>query len=88
MKIDAAQIGWIGHLGAHHRAVPEPAVAALSPRGQAWEMKRYRAYQAQLAGHHRGNLWAAAAFLTLTAANATSITDISARRILKASRRR
>ncbi len=30
--------------------VPAPAVAALPPRGQSWEMTRYRSYQAQLAG--------------------------------------
>jgi hypothetical protein len=61
------------------KSVPEPPLASLSPRGQAWEMARYRAYQAQLADHTIGEVFArAAAFLKLTAANATSITDISA----------
>jgi len=61
------------------KAVPEPALAALSPRGQAWEMTRYRAYQVQLAGHTIGETFGqAAAFLTLTAASTTPVTDISA----------
>jgi hypothetical protein len=34
--------------------VPEPPVEPLSPRGQTWEMTRYRAYQAQLAHHPVG----------------------------------
>jgi hypothetical protein len=60
--------------------VPEPALASLPPRGQAWEMTRYRAYQAQLAGHTIGETFArAAAFLKLTAAHAPPITDTSAR---------
>jgi hypothetical protein len=60
-------------------SVPEPALASLAPRGQAWEMTRYRAYQVHLAGHTVGEIFArATAFLKLTAANAPSITDISA----------
>jgi hypothetical protein len=43
-------------------------------------MTRYRAYQAQLAGHTIGETFArAAAFLKLTAAHAPPITDTSAR---------
>ena len=54
----------------------EPALGSLSPRGQAWEMTRYRAYQAQLAGHTIGEtLGRAAEFLKLAAANATSTAD-------------
>ncbi len=61
------------------KSVPEPTLASLTPRGQAWEMTRYRAYQAQLAGHTIGEIFGrAAAFLKLTAAKATSGTDISA----------
>jgi len=30
--------------------LPEPSCEALSPRGLAWEMDRYRAYQSRLAG--------------------------------------
>jgi anti-sigma B factor antagonist len=36
------------------KPVPEPAVAWLTPRAQAWELARYRAYQARLAGHTIG----------------------------------
>jgi hypothetical protein len=32
-------------------SVPEPALASLPPRGQAWEASRYREYEACLAGH-------------------------------------
>lgn len=61
------------------RPVPEPALAALPPRGQAWEMTRYRAYQDQLAGHTIGETFGRAAeFLKLAAASAPSITDFSA----------
>jgi hypothetical protein len=59
-------------------SVPEPALASLPPRAQSWEMTRYRAYQAQLAGHTIGEIFGrAVAFLNLTAANAPAITDIS-----------
>jgi hypothetical protein len=60
------------------RPVPEPALTWLPPRAQSWEMTRYRAYQAQLAGHTIGETFArSAAFLTLTAANAIDIEDVS-----------
>jgi len=46
------------------KPVPEPALALLAPRGQAWEMARYQAYQAQLAGHTMEEVFGrAAAFL-------------------------
>ncbi|MGH3258384.1 MAG: hypothetical protein ACRDOU_23825 [Streptosporangiaceae bacterium] len=61
------------------KPVPVPALAPLPPRAQAWEMTRYRAYQAQLAGHTiEVTFGRAAEFLKLAAANATSSTDISA----------
>jgi hypothetical protein len=61
------------------KSVPEPALASLPPRGQAWEMTRYQAYQARLAGHTIGETFArAAAFLKLTAAHAPPIADTSA----------
>ena len=61
------------------RSVPEPALASLPPRGQAWETTRYRSYQAHLAGHTIGETFGrAAAFLKLTAANAPAITGTSA----------
>ena len=60
------------------KLVPEPAVASLPPRGQAWEMTRYEAYQARLAAHTVGEVFGpAVAFLKLAAANAPSITDAS-----------
>jgi hypothetical protein len=44
----------------------EPPVDTLPPRGQAWEMNRYWAYQDQLAGHTVGETFdRAATFLTL-----------------------
>jgi hypothetical protein len=53
------------------KTVPEPALASLPPRGQAWEMTRYRSYEAQLAGHTVGETFdRAAAFLKLAAAEA------------------
>jgi hypothetical protein len=60
------------------KSVPEPRVASLPARGQAWEMTRYRAYRAQLAGHTVGEIFGqAAAFLQLAATNATSVPDVS-----------
>jgi hypothetical protein len=57
------------------KPVPEPALASLPPRGQAWEMTRYRGYQAHLAGHTIGETFGRAAeFLKLAAANAPAIT--------------
>jgi hypothetical protein len=56
------------------KSLPEPALAPLPPRGQAWEMTRYRAYEAQLAGHTIGETFGrAAAFLKLASAKATSV---------------
>jgi hypothetical protein len=53
------------------KSLPEPALASLQPRGREWEMSRYRAYQAELAGHTIGEVFARAAeFLTLAAAAA------------------
>jgi hypothetical protein len=41
-----------------------PALSSLAPRGQEWEMNRYRAYEAELAGHPIGDSFGrAAAFL-------------------------
>src|SRR5437763_14699705 len=61
------------------KPVPEPALASLPPRGQAWEMTRYRAYQAYLAGHAIGETFGqAAAFLNLAVAKAASVTEVLA----------
>jgi len=60
------------------KPLPEPALGSLPPRGQAWEMTRYQAYQAQLAGHTIGEIFVRAAeFLNLAAANTPAITDTS-----------
>jgi len=57
------------------KGAPEPPFASLPPRRQAWEMARYRAYQAHLAGYTIGEtLERAVTFLTLTGANAASLT--------------
>ena len=68
-----------GHItGWTWKSAPEPAVASLPPSGQAWEMTRYQAYQAQLAAHTVGDVFGpAAAFLKMVAANAPSITGAS-----------
>jgi hypothetical protein len=71
--------GQEGVAGWRWRPVPEPTLTWLAPRGQAWEMTRYQAYQAHLAGQTIGEVFGrAVAFLTLAAANATSVTDVSA----------
>jgi hypothetical protein len=76
-----------GHLGAGGgritewawRLAPRPVIAPLAPRGRAWEMTRYRAYQAHLAGHTIGETFGrAAAFLSLAAANAVAVPNAGA----------
>ena len=60
------------------KPVPRPAIGWLPPRGRAWEMTRYRAYQAQLTSRTIGEVFGrAAAFLELAAATAGSVTEIS-----------
>jgi hypothetical protein len=57
------------------RPAPEPVLASFPPRGRAWEIARYRAYQACLVGDTIGQTFGrAATFLTLTGANAASST--------------
>jgi predicted nucleic acid-binding Zn ribbon protein len=54
--------------------MPEPVCASLSSDGQAWEMTRYRAYQARLAGRTVGEIFGrSAAFLKLAAARAAPV---------------
>jgi len=60
------------------KSVPEPALASLPPRGKAWEMSRYRAYEAQLAGHPIGESFGRAELFLITASGAASVTDVSA----------
>jgi anti-anti-sigma factor len=58
------------------KPISEPAHAWLPPRAQGWELARYGAYQARLAGHAIGEtVGQVVPFLTLTGANATSSTD-------------
>jgi len=60
------------------RPAPEPVLAAFPPRGRAWEIARYRAYQAHLVGDTIGQTFGrAVTFLTLTGANAASAAMIS-----------
>jgi hypothetical protein len=68
----ASQAAGKGHItGWEWQPVPEPVLRSLSPRGQAWEMTRYQAYQAHLAGHTIGETFhKAAEFLKLAAAKA------------------
>ena len=57
-------------------ALPKPALASLLPRGQAWELSRYQAYQARLAGERIGATFALTAeFLLLAARKAACLTD-------------
>ena len=61
------------------KSAPEPTLTPLPPRGQAWELTRYRAYQAHLAGHTIGEIFGRAAdFLKLAAGKATSTPDLGA----------
>ena len=72
---DGAITGW------RWKLVPEPALAPLAPRGRAWEMTRYLAYQAHLAGHPIGEIFGrAAAFLKLAAVNTPSDASVHAGR--------
>jgi hypothetical protein len=60
------------------KPVPLPVLASLPPRAQAWEMTRYQAYQAQLAGRTIGKIFRrAATFLTLTATHAGSLAGLA-----------
>jgi hypothetical protein len=66
------------------KSVPEPTLAPLPPRGQAWEMTRYRAYEVHLAGHTIGETFGrVTAFLKLAAAKAASVTDFSAQPLVR-----
>ena len=53
--------GWVW------RSLPAPALESVAPRRRRWEMTRYRAYEARLAGRTVGETFAgAASFLELT----------------------
>ena len=53
------------------KSLPTPSMSSLPPSGRAWELRRYRAYQAQLAGSSIGDTFdRVAGFLTVAAASA------------------
>ena len=67
------------------KLVPQPASGPLTPRGRAWEMTRYRAYLARLAGRAVGETFGCtAAFLTMAAAQVPTATGDAARAALLA----
>jgi hypothetical protein len=56
------------------KPVPEPALASMAARGRTWELARYRAYQAHLAGEPIGETFGRVAeFLKLAATGALSV---------------
>jgi hypothetical protein len=60
------------------KPVPGPALEALPPRAQAWEQRRYQAYQAHVAGRTVEETFRpAATFLTLTAECAGTLADVA-----------
>jgi hypothetical protein len=70
--VDGRVTGW------RWKPVRLPVLVPLQPRARAWEMTRFEAYQAQLAGHTLGETFRlAATFLTLTAASADSLADLA-----------
>jgi hypothetical protein len=68
-----------GHItGWTWKPVPKPELTSVARRRRSWEMRRYQAYQAQLAGHTIGETFTrAAAFLQLAVADAPPLTDPS-----------
>lgn len=58
------------------KRLPAPEVETLPPRGQEWELSRYRDYQDRLADQTIGETFdRAAAFLTLAASAAGAVAD-------------
>jgi hypothetical protein len=71
-----AESGHGGIAGWTWAPLPKPLLASLLPRGQAWEMSRYQAYQARLAGHTIGATFGRAVeFLRQAAEKASCLTD-------------
>ena len=61
-------------------SLPTPSMTSLPPSGRAWELRRYRAYQAFLAGTSIGDTFGRVArFLTLAAASAPEPAGAAAR---------
>jgi hypothetical protein len=58
--------------------LPEPSCGSLSPRGLAWEMDRYRAYESRLAGRAvMATFGCASSFLNVVAAGMAAPADVS-----------
>ncbi|SRR5579871_1912233 len=57
------------------RPVAAPPLAALRPRGRAWELSRYQDYQSQLAGRTVEETFGAAEAFLKRAADAASVTE-------------
>ncbi|HXB49004.1 MAG TPA: hypothetical protein VNW50_14680 [Streptosporangiaceae bacterium] len=58
--------------------LPEPSCESLSPRGLAWEMERYRAYESRLAGRAVvATFSCASSFLNVVAAGMATPADVS-----------
>jgi hypothetical protein len=56
--------------------MPEPCSTSLSPRGQEWELSRYRAYSSRLASQAVGQtFWVATEFLIRASARAAQLTE-------------
>jgi hypothetical protein len=68
----------VGDLGAGWtwRPLPPPDLAGLRPRARRWELSRYRAYQAQLAGHDIAATFTWCAEFLALAAHLTGDTSI------------
>jgi hypothetical protein len=67
---DGPITGWLW------KSLPEPTLTGLSPRGQAWELSRYRAYQARLAGHSVSEVFGRSVeFLNRAASCASLLTE-------------
>ena len=61
-------------------SLPTPSMTSLPPSGRAWELRRYRAYQAFLAGTSIGDTFGRVArFVTLAAASAPEPAGAAAR---------
>lgn len=53
--------------------MPEPGCTSLSPRGQEWELSRYRAYRSRLADHPVGQTFRLATEFLIDASAAATI---------------
>jgi hypothetical protein len=58
------------------KPVREPALASLTPGAREWELARYRAYQAQLAGRPAGETFGQATEFLRRAAGDSSLSHV------------